>query len=56
VVQEFISADDLDMFEGWLGCQAIDAASATPEVLAMWCSIFDEGRARSLVTPKVGLM
>ena len=55
-MREFISEDDLDTFEGWLRCQAIDAATATPEVLAMWRSIFDEGRARSLATPKVGLM
>ena len=39
-MREFISEDDLDTFEGWLRCQAIDAATAPPEVLAMWRSIF----------------
>ena len=47
MVKELISEDDLDTFEGWLRYQAIDVATATPEVLAMLRSIFDEGRARS---------
>lgn len=53
---EFISEDDLDTFEGWLRYQAIDAGTTTPEELAMWRSLFDEGRARSLAYPKVGQM
>jgi hypothetical protein len=53
--REFISEDDLDTFEEWLRYQAIDAATATPEVLAMWRSIFDEVRARTLATPKARL-
>jgi hypothetical protein len=55
-VQEFISENDLDTFEGWLRYQAVDAAITTPDELAMWRSIFDEGREPSLATPKVGLM
>jgi hypothetical protein len=55
-VSEFISEDDLDTFDGWLKYQAVDAATATPDELAMWRGFFDEGRKRSLATPKVGLM
>jgi hypothetical protein len=55
-VSEFISEDDLDTFDGWLKYQAVDAATATPDELAMWRGIFDEGRKRSSATPKVGLM
>jgi hypothetical protein len=55
-VQEFISEDDLSTFEGWLKYQGVDAATATPDELAMWRGLFDEGRERSLATPKVGLM
>src|SRR5208283_1418998 len=36
--------------------QAIDAATATPDELAMWRSMFDEVTTSSLATPKVGLM
>ena len=53
---EFLSEDDLDTFEGWLRYQGIDAATTTPEALGIWRSIFDEGKERSLTTPKVGLM
>jgi hypothetical protein len=55
-MQEFISEDDLKTFEGWLRYQAVDAATATPDELAMWRGLFDEGSERSLGTPKVGLM
>jgi hypothetical protein len=53
---EFISEDDLKTFEGWLRYQAVDAATLTPDELAMWRGYFNEARARSLATPKVGLM
>ena len=33
-MQEFISEDDLDTFEGWLRYQAIDAATLMPGELA----------------------
>jgi hypothetical protein len=55
-VQEFISEDDLKTFEGWLKYQGVDPATVTPDELAMWRRLFDEGRERSLATPKVGLM
>ncbi len=55
-MQEFISEDDLKTFEGWLRYQAVDAATATPDELAMWRGLFDELSKRSLATPKVGLM
>jgi hypothetical protein len=55
-VQDFISEDDLDTFEGWSKCQGIDAATLTSDQLAEWRGIFDEVRKRSSATPKVGLM
>jgi hypothetical protein len=54
--QEFISEDDLDTFEGWLRFQAVDAATAKPDELAMWRGLFDEVTKRSSAAPKVGLM
>src|ERR1019366_9364697 len=56
VVQEFVSEDDLNTFEGWLRYQAVDAATTPPDELAMWRDLFDEKRERSLASPKVGLM
>jgi hypothetical protein len=53
---EFISDDDLKTFEGWLKYQGIDAATIPPDELAQWRSVFEEGRARALATPKIGLM
>jgi hypothetical protein len=55
-VSDFISEDDLSTFEGWLRYQGIDAATTTPDELADWRDMFDEGRERSLATPKVGRM
>ena len=55
-MQEFISEDDLDTFEGFLRYQAVDRATTTPQELAMWRGFFDEARERSLASPKVGLM
>ena len=55
-MQEFISEDDLSTFEGWLKSQAIDAATAAPEELKNWRSIFDEVRGSAAAIPKVGLM
>lgn len=49
-MQEFISEDDLKTFEGWLRYQAVDAATATPDELAMWRGLFDEVSERSLAT------
>jgi hypothetical protein len=55
-VQEFISEDDLQTFEGWLKYQPVDASTRTLEELAMWRSVFEEARQRSAAHPKVGLM
>ncbi len=56
VVQEFISEDDLNTFEGWLRYQAGDAATIPPDQLAMLRDAFDRAKERTLATPKVGLM
>ena len=55
-MQEFISEDDLQTFEGWLRYQAIDTRTQTAEELAWWRGVFEEGRQRSATHPKVGLM
>jgi hypothetical protein len=55
-MREFISEDDLSRFEGWLKSQAIDAATAKPEELENWRSLFDEVREGAAAIPQVGLM
>jgi hypothetical protein len=55
-MQEFISEDDLQTFEGWLRYQTIDAATTTPEELARLRRVFEDARERSATRPKVGLM
>ena len=55
-MDECISEDDLQAFEGWLRYQAIDAAAIAQEELATWRRIFEEARRRSVANPKVGLM
>ncbi len=55
-MQEFISEDVLRTFEGWLRYQAVDAATAAPEELVVWRSLFEDARQRSATRPKVGLM
>jgi hypothetical protein len=54
-MQEFISEDDLETFEGWMMYQGVDPTTV-PEELEMWRGLFDEARKRSSATPKVGLM
>ena len=56
MVQEFMSEDDLETFEGWLKYQAVDPARTTPEELAIWRGHFEDARARSATSPKVGRM
>ena len=56
VVQEFISEDDLQTFEGWLRYQAVDAATTAPEELEKWRRLFEDARERTATCPKVGLM
>jgi len=55
-MQEFISEDDLQTFEGWLKYQAVDAATTEPEQLENWRRIFEDARERAAASPKVGLM
>ncbi len=55
-MQEFISEDILDTFEGWLRYQAIDPRTCTSEALAMWRREFDEARKRAADATNVGLM
>jgi hypothetical protein len=55
-VDDFISEDDLLIFERWLKYQAVDPTALTPDELAMWRDMFDEGMARRESSPKVGLM
>jgi hypothetical protein len=55
-VQDFISEEDLQTFEGWLRYQAVDASTTAPGELAMWRRLFEEARQRSAANPKVGLM
>jgi hypothetical protein len=53
---DFIDEDELDTFEGWLRYQAIDPSIVSPEELAMLKGAFEEARAASSVSSKVGLM
>ncbi len=55
-MQEFISEDDLQTFEGWLRYQAVDAATTAPEELEKWRCLFEDVRERTATCPKVGLM
>jgi hypothetical protein len=52
--REFFDEDDLKTFEGWLRYQAIDAAALPPEQLEMWRTLYEEVRAASLATPRMG--
>jgi hypothetical protein len=53
---DFISEDDLLIFEKWMKYQAIDPASSTPEEREMLRSLFDENLRLHESGPKVGLM
>jgi hypothetical protein len=53
---DFISEEDLDTFEGWLKYQGFDAATMPPDQLASWHDLYNEVKAESVSTPKVGLM
>ena len=53
---DFISEDDLLIFEKWMKYQAIDPATSTPEELEMLRSLFDENLRVHESSPKVGLM
>jgi hypothetical protein len=53
---DFISEDDLNTFEGYLRFQAVDPLIATPDELALFRQFFDEAKAASSATPKLGAM
>lgn len=55
-MDEFISEDDLQTFEGWLKYQAVDVATTSPEDLNKWARYYEEARERSAACPKVGLL
>jgi hypothetical protein len=55
-MQEFISEDDLETFEGWLRYQGFDATMLAPDELADWRDMFDGARKESSAVPQVGLM
>jgi hypothetical protein len=53
---QFTSEDDLKTFEGWLKYQGVAESVTSPEDLALWQSMFEEGRERAAAGGKVGLM
>jgi len=52
-MQDFISEDEADKFEGWLRCQGFDRAALKPDELGMWRALYDETR---VTNAPVGLM
>src|SRR5262245_16785156 len=55
-VNDFISEDDLDTFEGDLRYQAIDPATASPEAIASFRQVFEEAQKAKATSPKLGRM
>jgi hypothetical protein len=51
-MEDFISEDDLQTFDGWMRYQGV--VPATPEDLKVWQGLFE--MARKAAGPKVGLM
>ena len=56
MVQNFLSEDDLQTFEGLLKYQSVDAAETSPEELEKWRHLHEEARQRIAACPKVGRM
>ena len=56
MIRNFIGEDDLGTFEGWLKYQVGDAASTSPDQIALWRDLYDEVTERGASTPKAGLM
>jgi hypothetical protein len=54
-VEEFVSEDHVNTFEGWLTYQAVDAATTSQDELARWRTLYDELRTSSLASPKGGV-
>lgn len=55
-MNEFVSEDHQQTFEGWLKYQAIDTSVMTTEELATWRCCFEEVRKQRDASSKVGLM
>lgn len=53
---DFVSEDDLLVFEGFLKYQGVDPATTAPEELEMWQGVFDDATERRKTSLKVGLM
>ena len=53
-MDEFISEDNLQTFEGWLSYQAVGPLTETG--LATWGGFFEDARRQCKANPKVGLM
>jgi hypothetical protein len=53
-MDDFLSEEDLQTFEGWLRYQAVSPTSAADREL--WRRAFEEARQRTAAAPKVGLM
>jgi len=51
-MDDFISEQDLETFEGWLRYQAVSPASA--EELEVWRGLFAEARERSAAARRSG--
>ena len=55
-MDDLISEEDLQTFEGFLKYQAVDPAKLTLDELAMWRDYFDEANRSRESSSKVGLM
>ncbi len=55
-MDEFISEESLNTFDGWLKYQGVDVSTLTTEELASWESIFSDACRRRAANPKFGLM
>src|SRR5262245_40115290 len=53
-MNDFISEDDLNTFEGWLKYQAVDPATLTTDHVEQWRESFAEGQKNK--DPQMGLM
>ena len=54
-MDDFISEDNLQTFEGFLKYHGVPASS-TPQDLKIWRGLSDEAMRRHETSPKVGLM
>jgi hypothetical protein len=55
-MNDFISSNDLNSFEGYLKYQAIDPTTLSAEALEEWRGIYVDAMARRNATPKIGFM